>query len=108
MENKLEKSNEETQKTIKDSVNKTLKDFQATVIESVQEMITIQIDKSNKHMMAGVQEMITKQAEASNKFMMEAIQQAMQVSTIHQQQLNTITLPPSYNTTLSNSVNNDH
>ena len=108
MEKKLEKSNEETQKTIKDSVNKTLKDFQATVIESVQEMITIQIDKSNKHMMAGVQEMITKQAEASNKFMMEAIQQAMQVSTIHQQQLNTITLPPSYNTTISNLANNDH
>ena len=65
MEKKIEKSNEETQKTIKDSVNNTLTDFQATVIESVQEMITNQIDKSNKRMMADVQEMISKQAEAS-------------------------------------------
>ena len=60
----MEKSNEETQKTIKDSVNNTLKVFQATVIESVQEMITTQIDQSNKHMMAEVQEMISKQAKA--------------------------------------------
>ena len=65
MEKKMEKSNEETQKTIKDSVNNTSKDFQATVIESVQEMITNQIDKLNKRMMADVQEMISKQAEAS-------------------------------------------
>ena len=44
----MEKSNEENQKTIKDSVNNNLKDFQATVIESVQGMITTQIDKSHK------------------------------------------------------------
>ena len=55
----MEKSNEETRKTINASVNNNLKDFQATVIESVQEMITTQIDKSNKHTMAGVQEIIS-------------------------------------------------
>ena len=48
------KINEETQKTIKYSVNNTLKDFQTTVNEIVQEMITNQIEKSNKHMMAEV------------------------------------------------------
>ena len=113
----MEKSNEETQKTIKDSVNNTLKDFLATVIESVQEMITNQIDKSSKHMMAGVQEIVSNQAETSNKFMMEVIQTAMQVSTINQQQINTIHFLPSHNTTLqdqpssnnfSNAVNNEH
>ena len=113
----MEKSNEETQKTIKDSVNNTLKDFLATVIESVQEMITNQIDKSSKHMMAGVQEIVSNQAETSNKFMMEVIQTAMQVSTINQQQINTIHILPSHNTTLqdqpssnnfSNAVNNEH
>ena len=83
MEKKMEKSNEETRKTINASVNNNLKDFQATVIESVQEMITTQIDKSNKHTMAGVQEMISKKTEASKKFIVEAIQAAIQVSTIN-------------------------
>ena len=66
--------------------NDNLNDFQATVIESVQEMITTQINKSNKHMMAGVQEMISQKIEASNKFMMEEIQAAIQISIINQQQ----------------------
>ena len=39
---------------------------------------------------------------------MEAIQIAMQVSTIHQQQLQTIPILPSYNKTLPNSVNNEN
>ena len=71
-------------------------------------MITTQIDKSNKHMMVGVQAIISKQTEASNKFMMEAIQVAMQVSTIHQQQQTTSSVLPSYDTTLSNVVNNKY
>ena len=104
----MEKSNEETQKTIKASVNNNLKYFQATVIDSVQEMITTQIDKSSKHMMAGVQEMISKQTEVSNKFMMEAIQVVMQVSTINQQHQTTISVLPPYDTTLLNVVNNEH
>ena len=108
MEKKMEKSNEETRKTINASVNNNLKDFQATVIESVQEMITTQIDKSNKHMMTGVQEMISKQTEASNKFMIEAIQAAMQVSTINQQQQITTSVLPLYDTTLSNVANNEN
>ena len=103
----MEKSNEETQKTIKASVNNNLKYFQATVIDSVQEMITTQIDKSSKHMMAGVQEMISKQTEVSNKFMMEAIQAVMQVSTINQQHQTTISVLPPYDTTLLNVVNNE-
>ena len=40
--------------------------------------------------------------------MIEAIQTAMQGSTIHHQQLKTIPVLPSYNTTLSNAVNNEH
>ena len=104
----MEKSNEETRKTINASVNNNLKDFQATVIESVHEMITTQINISNKHMMEGVQEMISKQTEASNKFMIEEIQAAMQVSTINQPQQTTTSVLPPHDTTLSNVVNNEN
>ena len=104
----MEKSKEETQKTIKASVNNNLKDFQAIVIESVQEIINTPSDKSNTHMMAGVQEMISKQTEASKKFMIETIQAAIQVSTIDQQQQTTISVLPPYDETLSNAVNNEH
>ena len=82
MEQKLEKSNDETQKTTKDSIHNILKDFRSTLIESVPEIITNQIEKSNKYTMTGVQEIIFKQAEESNKYMMEAIQTAMKVSTL--------------------------
>ena len=99
---------EETQKAIKYSENNTLKDFQTIVIESVQEMITNQIDKSNKHMMAGVQKMISEQAEASKKYMMEAIQIVMKVSIITQQQINTLYILPSNNTTLQNQTNSSN
>ena len=59
-------------------------------------------------MMTGVQEMISKQAEASNKYMMKAIQTAMKVSTITQQQINTLSILPANNTTHQNQTNSNN
>lgn len=51
----MEKSNQETRKMLKDSVNNKLKKFSTTLINSIQEMITKQIEESNKNMMAAIQ-----------------------------------------------------